>query len=263
MLSGTCHFIGLLLLTKAKRFPGKQKFFIINLSFTEMVLSWLRAVKTISNTVKQSFAVICIMGVLFLGLRWIILLMIVDRFLEIFWNVKYPIYIKKNFIMGLLASLWILSSVLVGTFALYRDYFGPLVYFFIGLVLDMIIVIVSSVTYIYFFLKVKKIRNQIDIVRNHRHKISTVAIKNFKIPLLMVLTYILFNVTGSFLALKASYLTADVIFKSLFLQLSDLLDICAFLSDVCIYVFLQRKILNILLSLFDKTRRSEVAAETK
>ena len=68
----------------------------------------------------------------------------------------------------------------------------------------------------------------------------------------MVSTYILFNVTGSFLALKGYYFAADESTMRSYIDFSDLMDVCAFLSDACVYVFFQRRILNVLMSCVKK-----------
>ena len=106
----------------------------------------------------------------------------------------------------------------------------------------MVILVSSVTTYIYFYLKVKDIR-QAETKANYPNtsKQRTLLWKKFKIPALMVSTFILFNIPGKILYTVASFMAFDVKTNLLY-DIAYLLDMIAFSADAFFYMFLQKEV---------------------
>ena len=108
---------------------------------------------------------------------------------------------------------------------------------------DVVIVISAVTTYIYLFLKIRILGRSLTNDAT-RPSISAVWLK-LKIPTLMILTFIVFNVSAS---IMASFFKTDDTFDVAFY----LLEILGWISDAIIYTFLQKSVRELLVSWFRK-----------
>ena len=187
------------------------------------------------------------MDTLFLfSMRFAIIHIINDRFLEIYLNIKYPLYMNSKRIKMIACMVWLISLIFATTrlllCMLYSDKSVHLKFYDTTvLLLDVLIVLLAIGTYSYFYIMVKKMHQ-----KNTTRK-ST--FKRFKVPFLVILTFILFNVTSTIVLTVASYSVLRENVEDLLWHFSIFLDITGFISDVCIYVFLQKEIRKLCLVL--------------
>ena len=275
-LTAVLHTIGLYLICKIKISPCNQRLLITNLAAIEMVGSWY-SVLTNSVMISRKWDMrwehthIFIAFVIYTAIRLAVLNVILDRFLDIFLNLKYPLYMTKKMISGILTIEWIVvvSAAVVFTLLVKFDIY-PLTGFYYFLIyfhlsLDILITFVAMVTYTYFYLRVRSIMNTHtqDTTRNKQ-----MLWRNFKIPLLMVASYILFNVTATVMRMVA---LQDMIqnnneYTKLYIiltGLSGILDTLGWISDALIYIFLQKKIRRTLTSKLRKSSRSQQSVATE
>ena len=116
------------------------------------------------------------------------------------------------------------------------------------LMMDIIIIIAAVLTFIYLLIKVKKAIHLPMLEKREQHRSSSIVCFNLKIPILMVLTFIVFNTSSSIYLFHVS--EPDITFA--------LLDICGWCSDPCIYVFLQKRVRLWLFSNCMVTNKSQV-----
>ena len=179
----------------------------------------------------------------------IVFLIIVDRFAEIYLNIKYPLYMDVIRMRLIVIAIWALNVIAAATFTvLYAYKFVTYdriwqIYDIVILLLDSIILSLFIITYSYFYFKVKSIK-QADIKANYQtdSRQNTLVWKKFKIPTLMVSTYVLFNISGKGLSTMASFKAFDGNTNTLLYNIAYLLDIIAFLADGFIYIILQKEV---------------------
>ena len=159
------HLIGLLLLYKAKKELPNQRLLVMNLATAEMfncmAIFGVNVIRLVKHGPINVFVPI-VFTFFFTEIRFTMLHIIFDRFLEIYTNIKYPLIMSSKTITGLVVGHWTLSvlfaiirislQVLKGTRTARK--FSNLSF----LTLDIIILISFLITYSYFFLKIKKIR---------------------------------------------------------------------------------------------------------
>ena len=123
--------------------------------------------------------------------------------------------------------------------------------FFLSLSLDTIILISAITNFMYFFMTVKKINGQEASVAGKLGAVNLLMTK-FKIPCLIVLTYILFNLTSTVMLTSAKYEGRKFHLLEVYSHVPIMIGI---LSDSCIYVFANSNVRELLCSIF-KGRRS-------
>ena len=263
VISGICHMIGLALLSGVKEVLPNQKLLIMNLSAIEMVLSVYLAIEEgLTYTWTGHIEKIFVSNLLFMGLRFAVLLMIVDRFLEVFLNIKYTVFVSIKRLRLVLVMLWLLSaSVSIILACLASDkakvHLIWLIFDAMITILDIVIVITAVTTYTYFYMMVRRIQQRLRTLTNQfTGRGTNFSINKFKVPFLVVLNFICFNFTGSVLATISSYISLKRNQSVLFYDIVTFFDIASFLSDICIYVFLQKKVRRHFLFYFRKFQRT-------
>ena len=258
-LAGLLHIIGICLLFMVKTLPQNQKLLLMNLSAIEMVLNWLRVAKysivketeTMDTHFLDPFFIFMETLSVF-SMRFAILHIIGDRFLEVYLNIKYPLYMNSKRNKQILAIMWLFSIIFAVTRLLLYLFHSDIrnnvkFYDTTILILDLLIFTSSMATYLYFYIMVRKIHQQ-----NTTRK-ST--LKRFKVPFLVVLTFILFNITGTIMLTVASYCLFTEHVELILLHSSIFLDIVGCISDACIYLFIQKEIRKICLVFVGKVNR--------
>ena len=123
--------------------------------------------------------------------------------------------------------------------------------FFLFLCLDLLVLIFGVITYIYFYLTVKKFKNSETISTDQRIRKTSLIIQKFKLPCYIVLTYILFNITSTIILILSQILHNDNIKKLLF-HFSYIPILVGFISDAAIYAFGNRNVRELICSLFKR-----------
>ena len=242
------HTLGLYLLCKTKSDLPNQKLITINLAISEILVSAFKLSADIVEFVgieseTWSYCIVFFNIIFFTGFRFIVLHMIFDRFLDIHLNIKYQIYFKTKTLTIILLSLWILSFTLgiIGVVVIkfkFQNTTTRLPFTSIFLVaIDTGITFAAIGTYHYFYKKVRRIAsNTAKVAPLHMRRRNILS--KFKVPGLMVLSYILFNVSGSIMRLVGMY------------QVPLIFDMLGWGSDGVIYIFMQKRVRRTLLKLF-------------
>ena len=250
-LVAVLHCMGLILLYKCKSDLPNQRLLIINLAVVEMftgIFATMYFVLTITghHTSNVRLAERFLLTLSTTRVRFTVLHIILDRFLEIYLSVKYPIMMTLNKMMVLNSCLWLLSVVfaIINTVLMHLNGLAVTMKFvgFVLFILDIVIIVAASSTYIYFYVKVKEIRTLERSANGEPSKAGfSLVAKKFKVPCYIVLTYILFNFTSSILAVISEYVKTG---KGLEVMdhISVTLDIVAYTSDAFIYVFMNKDI---------------------
>ena len=246
------HSIGLFLLCRSKWELPNQKILTVNLMIAEMLYAYLMV---ITNTIFLSgiqyskpwhLALNFFATILFTEIRPAVLHFIIDRFMEIYTNIKYPIYMPRSRMKKVVAFLWILSMIFAAVSSVFEAFekfttLNKLLYLR-SLILDFIILASSITTYVYFYRTVTKIKS----TQNRTNRQPTdggvsLIRKKFKLPCFIVSTYILFNFTSTILLIAAEYANSDKQFF-LIMNIGMFLVIAGFLADVFAYLFANKNV---------------------
>ena len=241
-LVAALHAIGLILLYKAKeRHLPNQRLVTINLALTEMLLGLWLLIRNICQVSSFSISLVFFFDIfLYTNIRFVIWHITVDRFLCIWLNLKYPVYITKKVLVIIIIVHWLLSIIMGTTFTLLLELniLSPSAYTALLLVyifssFDMSIAVTAIAAFLYFFIKIRSIYKR-SPKHQRRYKVMNVWLK-LKIPSLMVVTYIVFNLSSNMMKLALILYRFDNLYTP-----AIILDICGWLSDVIIYIILQR-----------------------
>ena len=237
------HAVGLILLYKAKDndLPN-QRWVTMNLSTNEMVFClwsisrYLWFFFAYKEYFEHQLLIMFVDTYLYTIIKFAILHIIIDRFLYIYLNIKYSVFITKKVLVITNIMQWLVGIILNMTLTLYR---ASLVSCYAYLFVDIIIITTTIASFIYILTKVTKINKEVHD-RQRRLGILNVWLK-LKIPFLMVLSYIIFN--GASTVMKVYYAT----FRAFDLIVpATVIDLCGYLSDVLCYIFLQKRVRSLL-----------------
>lgn len=265
----SAHCCGFILLCKAKNNLPNQRLLTKNLAVTEMlfciniVFSYFAAVNARNNlTVECLYTFFT--ALLFTEIRLTVLHLIFDRFLEIFTNIKYPLYMTQKKMLCIMVTHWIASTICATASLIIKLlnthkgkwHFQAL----FCLVLDILILISAIATQVYFYITVQKIKVlEARITGRFRETRITVMMRKFKVPCYIVLTYIFCNLSSTVIFASLSYAENKETI-TIFLNFSQSLIIIGFTSDNVIYVFANANVRRLLRSIFK--RRSVQASDS-
>ena len=268
------HVIALILLFKVKRnnVAGSQKYLLVVLCLTELTYSLTDNTRII--LVQSRDLSILIIGYdihMFRAtavLTMDILIMIyitVDRFCEIYLNLKYPIYWNSRKTLLLIASSGIICIILfiiviihikkvpVMQFRYVYANMGILLVRYVYPLAYLCFLVIASISYFYIFKKIKAHKNQRKKITGHLYgkvNVKDRKTKNsFKIfvPSLIILTFFLFMTIPNILQLCVSF----NLIPSEYIEVAFILIPIGFLADPIIYIFnllaVKRKIRKVLL----------------
>ena len=254
-LGGISRLFGLCLLIKVKGIPQNQRLLLANLSATELVLNLFLLVKQclalnnmqkiFPDTIEVIFKVF-----LYTNLRLAVIHIITDRFLEIRLNIKYALYVTYKRFKAILISTLLLSVVFTMAMTIHytlqrNSYFVFQILNRTLLVLDTLILILATATYVYFFLIVLKFNGPIHPHSGGSNSTSEtvkISVRKFKVPFLVILSFILFNFTSTIVFVILREVENSEQLSSILVDVGELLDIIGFLSDSCIYILFQKQI---------------------
>ena len=245
------HFVGLVLLCKSKSNLPNQRLLLMNLGAVEMLFSfyvviaimvWLNVNETMTFTYVDSF----FSALFYTEIRLTIMHIIYDRFLDILTNIKYPLYMTAKKIRLLIVIRFTISAMSAIIAIVLQTSDKGLVSekftFLLPLTLDISILISATATYIYFFVTVRKIREiEARDAGQPQESRSKLLIKKFKLPCYIVMTYMLFNLTGAIMFTASRYVENQRRSKLLSV-FAHLPIIVGFTSDACIYVFANKNV---------------------
>ena len=260
------HGLGIVLLYKTKGDLPNQRVITLNLAVAEFLYCFSRIIiytvtPAVLLTKSTNAALHCLAGVFLCVIRFAILHVIIDRFLDIWLNLQYERYMNKNTLIKAIIIQWIVGFlVAAAVIILYK--FKVINHDTIKLIrlsTDIIIIIAAFSTFAYLFSKVKSVLYGHNSQQHKQNKSTKVWLK-LKIPLLMVSTFIAFNTSSSILWI--CWNDSDVVSHSdpipryyIYMLILDLLGWC---SDALIYTFLQKRVRRLLAMSCKRTRRNQV-----
>ena len=277
------HSFGFFLLNKIKFQPANQRLILLHLSAVEMtycfalcicytLLACLPSEK--HGRIYQSYLWLNVSFNLLL--RCLIMYVIIDRTLDIFLHMKYPVIFTRNRVIGMICALWLLAF-LSGSATLLLEIFyikniskisfhASVTY----VVIDTVLFLVSLSSFVYLFSKVRAILadiNKNSLSQCESASLRTSLSKKLKIPVCIISTYLVFNFTGDILYLYQEQIKKKNPDHHQISILTDIVYVLWFfglISDCVIYVFLQRNIrgyLQVLLSPYFKCLNRTVESD--
>ena len=253
-LVAALHIVGLVLLHRAKAQMLNQRMILLNLSVAEMLFCLFEFFKYLNELFWSSwtckFVIDAFNCIVFCAVRLSMFHFIVDRFLDIWLNLRYPLYFNKKILKILIISQWIFGflCVVVLTPLFIYNVIGWYTVIIVRLSMDIIIVIAALLTFPYLFGKVKKAIH----VNNNNPKRKLHTWIKMRVPILMIITFIAFNTSYSIILY---YRSSRNIHQSYTFQM---LDIFGWGSDVFIYVLLQKRVRCLMFSSCRKANRNQV-----
>ncbi|XP_066932247.1 uncharacterized protein [Clytia hemisphaerica] len=159
------HSIGITLLLKLRR-KRNQDIIILHLSITELFMCLLDIIQNILSrddyvtemTSRVKSYVIIVNCCFFVVPSFLIIITLtIDRFLEIYLNIKYQLYFSKKKLKFVLTVHWVLGSILGAALLVVRLTHGTqarlVIFMFIFPTLEIIFLIIAIVTYAYIYRK--------------------------------------------------------------------------------------------------------------
>ena len=252
-----CHMFGVYLLKVGKVAIANQRVIIINLALSEMLSSCTQCINSVFaiNRTRSTFLLFFV-ATCGLVTRFVMLHLIVDRSMVIYFHLKYHLYFTKKRVKVASLVLWLVSASLSLGFSLVAQY--KLSYWKVNIMImyaysaaDSIIILSSVISYTHlFFVTVKSERNLRGTVRSSRIKI----LRKYKLPCLIIATYIVFNFTGTVLVVII-FLRPQVNEPMLVMySVSVSLVIIGTISDCFIYVIFQKDLRQYLFALLTGTK---------
>ena len=197
-----------------------------------------------------------------------------DRFAEIYLNIKYEIYITRKKTLYAILGIWLTALVFgLASFSFqYLNNMNSIISFHVWLYLDIIILLSSIAIYSYIYRKCAKskanvihVSNQSTVIdkdghRNEANVQTRVKKRKLFIPMLITIVFFLLVTVPD-----ATYLILKTSFKGKFDE--DILDFTlaifysiSIICDVTIYILLQRNIRTLVLKKWrTSTRKNRIS----
>ena len=284
------HLLGLFLLSNQKQ-SSNQDIIIMNLSIAELGMCMFDIVQNIlSRLPKQHFnhAIIIVTGCGFFVIPFLIIVtfLTLDRFFEVYLNIKYQMHFNKLKIGAILALAWI-TGIITAIVLLYKKLryhlnVRALIYKFMLPTLESILFVICVLVYGYIYYKYRKSRKPKHSIghfrsrsifsnckiyplqkNSNKRKYSTVFKKRkLFAPFLIIVTLILFVIVPDMLNLYLFYIykkTDGKIWSNILLCLYS----AGFIVDAVIYVFIQSHVRRTFFKLFCKKQpRISIQSQT-
>ena len=252
----TCllHMVGIILLFRMRNEFFNQITIMINLALTETMFCLNLCIEFLCKIImnREDWVTLIYLKTFLLTLdmltftvnKFVVLYLIIDRFLDIKLHMRYFLYFKQSTVTNTLILMWITGT-------LYAFIQGALfnrkitgenkawsTHGFVCMTLDIIITLTTLPTYGYFFYKTRTmVKNDNSQREPGRRKSLNKHLFKFAVPFLILATYLIFNVTSSFLSVSFTYHK-----KIILLQMAWITRVLGFLTDALLYIFLQKSV---------------------
>ena len=254
-ITAVSHMVGVAVLFKLK-VELNQSVIIVNLAVIECIMCLNFSTLSL---LESQIPYMSISMFSTLGIRMIMLVLVCDRFLEIYLNITYCVIVTRQRVFKLICMMWIISGIyglaqgMIVRFGDPKTAFGKAFYVhnYILSGIDTIFTIAAAVTYSYFYCKIRSIRKE---DKAQRKKENTKCNQrghcfNYKIPFVIISTYLTFNLTATVLFQVRRHKLWDSEETSctsceLLLDLARFSQIAGALSDSIVYIVLQDSVKN-------------------
>ena len=222
------HIFGLVLLWKARRaYSNRSQFlFLVNLSLSELVfviLGLLMFVCSILAHEKISFVFLVLQYIgATLVYFFVMIFMTLDRFFEVYFNIKYPLYWNSKSCQRLMLASWVTFFLLAITALVHPDFDKTLLYHwcykYIFPSVELAFILIAIFVYSYVFAKIRW-KYPTSLTNSHtshptslinrnrhisqRHQNSSRQMNGFYLPTLVIITFILFAILPDFIQFYA------------------------------------------------------------
>ena len=238
------HCLGIYLLLNLKHEKSNQPIILMNLSTAEIFMSAFDLVynvmlkQKIGGNISEYFYIIqctCFVIPSFLILTFLAL----DRFFEVYLNLKYPIYFSRKTVLRWLLACWMLGliqGVIMVTLQVVCD-IGALRYIFVILFpfFEFIFFTVAVTAYSYLYIKYRKMQRKVPSLQ---HTSMVFRRRKMFVPTLILFTFFLFAIIPDQLHLFMFYVYRRG--SDLMMSIILTLYVTGFICDACIYIFLQK-----------------------
>ena len=204
----TLHAVGLYFLFISKSIAKNQKLFLTNLSLIEMIALVSVVISQLPDVYENEQLWLCNTAIQlgWIGITWffIVVNLTVDRFLEVWLNIKYHVYITEEKIKWSLACCWVIG-VISGSIIMYlfqtrkKEDIIEYLHVYIYPVPEALFIVLFCTVYVYLYTHIIKERNH-RIKRQARFSRSSstdntswssIKAKHF-IPFWIIITFIIF-----------------------------------------------------------------------
>ena len=262
IINSILHLSGMYFLTclRYSAMNGCQRLFLFHLSLSEFGLTFLETTKRIVYIVintEESIITEYINIIQFSSTSmvyyFIMIYLTVDRFFELYLNMKYPFYRSERKTRHLLRFTWIVFVTLAILLSvLYKYYsidYNKLFYIYIWPITEVIFVIVAIGTYGYVMRMIYENKKSINLVRRAiLHSVNndnlTAGTQNrsvfkesaFYLPTLIILTFVLFQVVPDltvFFVMISGRTISEGVYSGVFITY-----MFSIFTDAVIYIFL-------------------------
>ena len=278
IISITLHCLGIYLLSNLPQGKRNQDIIIMNLSIAEIFMSScdltqniLIRFQKIYDTITNYFIIgHCCFFVIPSFLFMIVLT--IDRFCEIHYHIKYPLYIQKKMVMFILSICWLIGALTAITMLLLRTYYhddmATIIFEYFFPIIEGIFIIIATITYCYIYSKFKEAApvfpKGTTITQNTNANERTVRKTNFFVPTLIIITFIIFVIAPDIANLILFYITKTG--TNLHSNILLLFYVLGYICDATIYIFLQKNIRKLLfkkLGFRNRNRNNNVELKTR
>ena len=254
------HIAGLILLFKARNDLPNQRLLTKNLAVAEISFCLSKIVTFSALLYHRSFWTSLLDNFLscfsVTVIRLSMLHIIIDRFIEIYFNIKYPLLMTSKRFLILIAANWavsVISATIVTVLVAVTNCIELIfrVYLLLLLIFDMTILLSAITTYAHFYSRVLQIKRlEVNSMGQSKESRLNLFREKFKQPCYIVMTYICFNLTST--VLMQTYNYAEERKKWLLYISYQALMIFGLASDGIIYIFANRNVCKLLCSIFRK-----------
>lgn len=250
-ISISLHCLGLFLLSaQIKKDRSHQVPIMMNLSVAEIFMSVFDVTYNVmtrenvdTNIRIYVYTVQCTCFVISCFL--ILTVLTLDRFFEVYLNLKYPIYFTKNVVRCCLAGCWCIGFSLGTTLCIVRYVYGintlDVIYRVLFPLFEIIFFACAVMTYAYIYSKYRLLLH--NPVGNNNGS-EAFGKPKFFVPTLIIFTFFLFAIIPDQLHLFLFYIYK--IGSDLVLSIILTLYVIGFICDAVIYIFFQRTTREIL-----------------
>ena len=275
-LASFLHFLGIIILAKVKSELPNQKIILVNLALSELMFCLSKAIFNfldLGDMVREwdgptrLILQFCFLTISRMANRLMMLYLIADRFIAILLHMKYKIFFPKQRVIKITTLLWLISilhTTVFGILTFSKNYLSSKVawniFIYTGLALDGLILASAISTCTYFYEKV------LTVAKSHRfqmakqgqqvlelHALNTNKLRattrsasktchrKFPLPFLLVITYILFNISAVIIYQVRSINGRSESHDKILDKVASVLLLVGFNNDATLYIFMQKQ----------------------
>ena len=242
--SAIVQIIGVYVLYHTNNLRVTQRIILINIGICHITYS-ICCICDFSKMIWNSQELIGnpSLQVVILALNYILLMhyLSIDRMLEIYLHLKYPILVTKQISYFVIILLWLISLLLAFIVLLVTCFYPNLkerLSMYILSIMIWSVVCTALLIYSYMYRKWTSLRRNVPRIKQSTQRNSNV----FLIPFLIVFTFTSFQGSGSVLMMIQITVELSAIGKSLLECVAYMLFAFAGISDALIYIFLRKDI---------------------